>query len=640
MTSCAFEELFREGSIGLLQLKNRLVMGPMGTDLSDEKGLVTRKLIDYYQARARGGVGLIIVQAALVSPEGRVNRHQLTIFDDETIPGLTELAQTIHASGAKAAIQLGHGGRLCRSSISGFQPVAPSAIQLRGYDTPRDLSVDEIRELVNRYVRAAERARAAGFDGLEIHASGRYLVCSFLSASSNRREDSYGGPLENRARFLLEIIKSIKERLGSDFSVWYRACVEEIGVENGITLEEAKAVARMAENAGIDAIDVHASGPWSRAVPPMGSQWGVLLPYAAEMKKTVSIPVMAGIRMTPALGEKAIVDKSLDFVVLGRALIADPSLPMKIEEGHEDAVRPCIACMHCIDQTMSGGELRCTVNAEVGREREYVVLPAKRKKRVAVIGGGPAGLEAARVLALRGHDVSLIEKTEELGGKMIIASRPPGKEELNGFTEYLLREINRLGVKVVLQQETYPASTSLEGFDAAVIATGSNPLRPPLKGIEGDNILSAEDALTEAVSLGSKIAVIGGGLVGCETAMFLASQGKKVIIVEMQEKLALDVAPISRKLLLDKLSSYDIATFTGEKAIEITPHGLVVGNQAGEKRTITVDNVVLAVGYKSENALYQALQESIPEVYLAGDSLKPCRIVNAVEDGHRIGVMI
>jgi len=646
----SFEKLFETARIGQMELKNRIVMPPMGTNLGGLDGYVTEQIKGYYEERAKGGVGLITVEVTCVdSPTGKTIARQLIIDDDRFIPGLSELVEVIHKHGAKTVLQLHHAGRGAKSSITGTQPVAPSAIPmpwgtLIGYqgELPRELTVNEIKDLVGKFAEAARRAKRAGFDGVLVHGTGYYLVAQFLSSASNQRRDDYGGELKNRARFLVEIIGAIREVTEQSYPVLCKLTAREFGEGAGITLEEGQQIAQMAQEAGADAIEV-AGMVWgsSSRIPPLTAERpGNFLPFIDAIKKVVTIPIIAGSRIDPVLGEKVLQEGRGDFIAIGKGLITDPELPKKAAAGIIDEIRPCIGCIRCIDNmTVKGQSLMCSVNAAVGNEREYEIKPAERRKKVLVVGGGPAGMEAARVAALRGHQVTLYEKQSRLGGQLLQAIVPPHKDNLVSFVDYLTSQMAKRGIRVQLNLEATPEVIKKDKPDTVVLATGVTLVVPEIPGINKPHVVAAKEVLN-GMEVGNKIVVIGGGLVGCETAEFLAQQDKKVTILEILDEVATQMVQSLRSLLLSRLADTGVTILTGVKCQEVTDSSLVIIAKEGDKQTIEADNVVLASGDKSNTALLEALEDTIPELYYVGDCTEPQGIAEAVADGYRIGLRI
>lgn len=486
-----FKKLLEPFQIGQMEIRNRIVMPAMGTRYGSGDGSVTERLKNYYEARAQGGTGLIIVEATYVHLRGKIGPNRLGIDDDKFISGLGELARTIQKHGARAVIQLCHAGRLALPAVIGMQPVGPSAVPMDHFvqrvkgEIPKEMTVEEIAELVISFANAARRAKEAGFDAVELHSASGYLFAQFLSRAANRREDAYGGSVENRARFLIETIKAVKGTAGPNYPVICRMNAKEHGVEDGITLEEARETALLIQEAGADAIHVTASGPLSPlTVGALPLVPGLNVGLAAEIKKVVAIPVIAVGLISPELGEKLIAEGKADFIAMGRALIADPELPDKLGSGRMEDIRPCLVCTSCPFEPKPPEPLglQCEVNAALGRESRSKITPTGAPKRVLVVGSGPAGMESARVAALEGHEVFLYEKQSELGGHLIEASIPPHKERIGNLIRYLETQVRKLGVKVELGREVTPEVTAEVRPDIVLIATGATPIIPDIPG--------------------------------------------------------------------------------------------------------------------------------------------------------------
>ncbi|MBE9470236.1 MAG: FAD-dependent oxidoreductase [Chloroflexi bacterium] len=636
--------LFQPFRLGQLELRNRIVMPPMATRFSSEDGFVTEQLKDYYAARARGGVGLVIVEASCVdAPAGKGWQSQLMIDDDRFVRGLAELVHVVKEQGAKIAIQLHHAGSEARSSITGVQPVAPSPIPRPDREMPRELTTEEVSELVLRFATAAQRADSAGFDGVEIHGAHGYLVAQFLSSFFNKRSDVYGGGIERRARFLSEIIQRTKELVGREYPVWCRMNGREFGARAGLSTEEAQEVARMVQNAGADAINVSvmAYGVSPRTAPPMAQPPGNLVRFAEAIKSVVAIPVIAVGRMDAATAETVIEEGRADLIAIGRALIADPELPNKAASGKLDDIRPCIGCQTCLDCITTWHEpVRCVVNPAVGKERECAVQRADSPKKVFVVGGGPAGMEAARVSALRGHNVVLYDRGETLGGQLLLASIPPYKEVLETFANYQRTQLSRVGVKVELGQEVRAALVDEAKPDAVILATGMRLLVPQIPGVDRSNVVSALDVLAGKVEVGNKVAVIGAEVVGCETAEFLADKGKKVTLMRRGEDMATKLNPTSREHLLARLEAKGVTMLTGVQYQEITDEGVIITTRQAESQTVEADTIVLAAGSLPDTELHEALKGKVPELYPVGDCVEPRNIMSAVADGYLAALKI
>jgi len=641
MLGATFRKLFELGHIGTMEIKNRIVMPAMATGTSSVEGFVTQQMKDYYEKRARGGAGLIIVECTCVDfPRGQGFLRQLAVDDEKFVPGLRDLAQTIQEHGAKAALQLYHAGNAAHREMTDFQPVGASPIARSGGDVPLALTLEEIGDIVNRFAEAAERAMKVGFDGVEIHGGHVYLIAQFLSSAWNRREDHYGGSHENRVRLLREILEAVREKVGKSYPVWCRINGEESGIPGGTTLEEARETARIIEKT-CDAISVSASDRDLSSSRPHFFRPGWAVHLAEGIRKVVDLPIIAVGRITPELGERLLEEEKADFIAMGRALRADPELPNKLISGEIEDIRPCISCVVCQQKLRSGGQRLCAVNPDFGREREYEITKTGRRKRALVVGGGPAGMEAARVAALRGHEVSLWEKGERLGGKLLLAAVPPFKDEIMKLVDFLSLQITKAGVKVRLKTEVTPVVVANYKPDVVILATGSTPFVPQIRGIDRTDVVTAENVLSNKGVAGSSIVVLGGGQVGCEVAAFLADKGKKVILVEMLELLAADLGKLQgRQSLIDYLAKKDVTLLTQTKGEEISGRSLVVLDKYGQKQTVRVDTIVLACGSKPDMGLLEGLKGIVQEIHLIGDCFKAQSILEAIDDGARIGRLI
>lgn len=633
------KRLWEPFRIGQMELRNRVVMPPMVTQYGSENGYVTERTKDYLEARARGGAALVIVEATYVHSQGQSFANQLGISDDRFIPGMKDLVESIHRHGAKAAIQLHHGGRTANSKLTLMQPVAPSPLPSPGGEVPKELSVDEIREVSVSFAEAALRAKRANFDGVEIHGAHGYLIAQFLSCSTNKRQDAYGGDLRNRTRFFIEVIKAVRVAVGEGYPVWCRINGREYGVEEGTTPEEAQKIARMAQNAGADAIHVSAFGPTSPTnFTTSPFRPAIIEDLAESIKKVVTVPVIAVGRITPEAGERILEQGKADLIAIGKGLLADPELPNKVDAGRLEDITPCIVCMGCRDDLLSATVLgiRCEVNATLGREGEYKIALAKRPKKILVVGGGPAGMESARVATLRGHQVTLYEKEPRLGGQLIQATIPPHKDRLEPLSRYLETQVRKLGVKIVLGKEATAALVKRLKPEVVILATGVTPFTPEISGLNKAQAVQARDILDGKVEAGDRVVVIGGELVGCETAEFLADKGKRVTVTRRGPEMALGVAAGVRAFLLDRLLAKGVTLLTGVRYNEVTPQGLVLTTTEGETKTIEADTIVLAAGAIPDKKLLEELKGKVPEIYAIGDCVEPRTIRDAIADGFRI----
>ncbi len=643
------EKLFTPIRIKSMELKNRLIMPPMGTILADAEGAATDRLIDYYEARAKGGASLIIVEVTNVHPYTHIgigDRGSCAIYDDKLIVGWKRFTQRIHAAGAKASMQLYHPGRQTITLDPAKPPVAPSAVPCPCpicHDVPRVLTIPEIEELVQAFAEGARRAKEADFDAVEIHGAHGYLIAQFMSAYSNKRNDRYGGDLRRRLRFPLEILQAVRERVGPDFPIIFRySAIED--VPGGRDLEESVAIAPLLVQGGADCLSI-STGTYanlmSRLIAPMGMPMGLNVEAAAAVKRVVDVPVIAvGKLNDPIMAEGVIAEGKADLVAIGRGLIADAELPNKFVAGQLDDIRWCIACNECIFRLATAARFCCLVNPELGREREMELKPAPKAKRVLVAGGGPAGLEAARVAALRGHRVVLYEKEQQLGGQFRLASIPPWKQEIIPYLNYLHRQVEKAGVEVVLGQAVTASVVEEMKPDAVVVATGGRPQIPDIPGIDAQNVVTAHDILAGRAVVGQKVLIAGGGMVGCEAADFLAEYGKDITIVEMLSELASDVPMGARQLLLQRLEAERVQAITSATIKRITADGVVVERQGREEAIGGMDSIVLALGIASAGELAEEIGDKVSEVHLIGDAKTPGRALEAIAAGAEVGRQI
>ena len=648
------KKLFEPIQVGTMRVKNRIVMPAMDTNLATREGFVTSRLIDYYAERAKGGAGLIIVECTCVDyPRGKVTVGQLSIDDDQYLDGLSQLADAIKSGGARAAIQLEHGGGVTHSSISGEQPAGPSeAISPLG-EAVREFSVSEIAELVELHAQAALRAKKAGFDGIEIHGAHEHLLAQFLSPSINQRQDEYGGPLDNRARFLLEVICACRNEVGQDYPLWCRIDSAEYGVDPAINYLDAIKVAQWAEAAGANAIHVSGHGYGVQFTALCPGMPGFHLTGASEVKRNVNIPVIAVGRIYPELGEWALREGMADMVAMGRALIADPYLPRKAEEDREEDVVPCIGGWECVEGSIQAvvqsvidpdstsiGEIACSVNPAAGREADIELSISRNPKHVVVVGGGPAGMETARVARLRNHDVTLIEKNVRLGGQLIPGAVPPHKETISLLVDYYITQLTKLGVNIQLGKEATLDDIVALNPDEVIWAAGAMQTAPETPDLNWVTPVYALDVLTGKAIPGESVIIIGGDGTGCETANFLADQGKKVTILEILPQVLSKEGTIVQMRLLDELARKNVEMLTGITYEGSSPEGLIIKTADGERRTLKADTYVLATGSRSNSDLIPALREKFENVHVIGDAVEPRRIRDAIIEGFEIGNLV
>jgi len=637
-----YPRLFSPLTLHTMTLKNRVVMPPMCTDYATIGGAVTDRLIEYYTTRARGGVGLIDVEFAYVHPAGKVFEHMLGIYDDKLMPGLRRLTDSVHQGGAKIIIQIAHGGRRGHSDITGLTPVAPSPIPRLNGETPKELSLAEIEDLIQAFILAAARARKAGFDGVMIHMAHAYLLQQFLSPFSNARTDRYGGDLEGRARFPLEIVKGVRRELGDDYPVTCRLCGDEF-LKGGFDLAQSIQVAKMLEANGVNAIEVsagaHETGQVITAPPyyPMG----FLSPLSEGIKKAVGIPVgIVGRIHTPDTAEQLLEQGKADLIAVGRGLIADPEWPKKAQEGRPETIRPCISCNQgCSDRMYFQKDISCTVNPAVGREGTFPMEPARRRKKVLILGGGPGGLEAALVAAKRGHTVQLYEKKEELGGQLNIASVPPAKEKIREFKEFLIREIKGLPIKVVHGKLDAKTLRKISP-DLLVVAVGGKPKAMEGPGFEDRKVVSAWEVLSGERTVGKRVVIIGGGQVGLETAHFLLGEEKEITVLEMLKRTGEDMSPRARKLILEKLIQGGVEILTESKALSIEKGDLVFDRAGLVEKMKGMDSIIIAVGTDSQDEEIPGLGKSRIPLRRIGDAAAPRKLFDAIHEGYQAGIEI
>jgi 2,4-dienoyl-CoA reductase-like NADH-dependent reductase (Old Yellow Enzyme family)/thioredoxin reductase len=634
-----FKHLFTPIKIGSMVVRNRIVLPPMHMGYGSMDGTVTEKYRDYYGARAKGGAGLIITEACAVHPERKYGLCPLGLYDDAQLPSWKELVDTIHGHGAKLAAQLMDPGPESMKILTGIDPVGPSPVAGRSLyrSMPRELTAREIEAIVEDFGNAVHRAQQAGIDAVEIHAAHGYaLVGSFMSPFFNKRTDAYGGSLERRAKILLDIIQSARGKVGPHFPIIVRIAGDERRT-GGRTLQESQFIARILVDAGVDAIEVSGGTVptvfWA-VVAPSGTPLALNADFAEGIKQVVNIPVICVGRInTPRVAEFVLETGKTDMVSMGRALHADPELPNKAAAGNLEDIAPCIACnIGCIGTVTTGQHATCIVNPAAGREKEMALVPAEKPKQVLVAGGGPAGLEAARVAALRGHNVTLCEKEEKLGGQINIASVPPFMQEISQLIQYLSRQAEKAGVQIELGTEVTPELVDERKPDVLIVAVGATPLIPEgLKGTDRDNVVTAWEVLAgHEASLAGNVVIVGGGLVGCETADFLAQTTDNmgvapthVTILEMQDRLALDGNSEARHLLMERLHEKRVEIMLKSKAEEIVDGGVLFTKDGKEVSVQGAEYVILATGAKSADILSAAINDKVAEVYVIGDARNP-----------------
>lgn len=641
-----FSHLQQPIALGSLEVKNRFVVPPMGTNFGGPDGTITDQVVAYYTARAKGGFGLIIVEVTAVDPLGKAIPNELGLWSDDFIPGLRRLVDSVHTHGARIAVQLHHAGRQTSRAIIGAQPVAPSPVACPVMrEIPRELSTEETFALVDKFRDAAVRAREAGFDAVEIHGAHGYLIAQFMSAATNKRLDVFGGNFAGRMRFPLEIIDRSRAALGRKFPLLFRISGDE-KIHGGRGIAETKAVARLVEAHGIDAMHVsictYGSLHWMfvpGAIAP-----GFNVGAAEEVKKSVSIPVITVGRINdPYLAEDIIASGKADCVSFGRESLADPELPNKVRAGDTDAIAPCIACLQgCVGYLFNPAiqKISCLVNPFTGKEGTHPLTPAPVKKKVMVVGGGPGGLLCAWVAARRGHDVTCYDKSTVLGGQFRLGGIPPTKQDILTALKYYVTMGERAGVRFCTGQEVTPELVLREQPDAVVLATGAVPLRPAIPGLEDTGVIDAIDVLDGKQAVSGAVLVLGGGMVGAETADFLGEQGCRVTIVEMDDALAKAVQPGPRLYLLQRLAEHGTTILVGATVTQLHPDGATYQAAGDTHRLAGFDAVVLALGATAHNPLEAALRGLVKEVHVLGDAVKARAAIDATQEAARIAVVL
>ena len=636
-----FDKLFEPGKIGNLHLKNRVIMPAMVTLYSNYEGEATDRIIQYYAERARGGPGLVIVEftKAEYTLENWSAHTTMRIDTLKHMTHLNELNQAMHFGGAKTALQITPGGGSWiipkELWIPGFQSIGPTTFAFPG-SVAHAMTTEEVEKLVELYGLAAWRARWSGFDAMEIHGHSSYLLGQFMSPYVNKRTDKYG----ELWRLPVELLQSAKRQAGEDFPVIFRISGDEF-IKGGRTVEGSIEICKHMEEAGADAIDVsggtYYEADGNRVFPYMTLPYGIFVPQAAEIKKAVKIPVMVpGKISNPYDAEKVLEEGKADFIGVGRAMIADPEWAKKVAEGRVEDIRPCIYCNECVgNQIIHCHAIRCSVNIQAGKERDYKILPTEKPKNVLIIGGGPGGMEAARVAALKGHKVTLYEKTGKLGGRLMEASIAKHKKSIKPLMDWLALQVKKAGVNIVLNKEVTPEMVTKMKPDTAIVAVGGKPLIPDVPGIKKPIAVMALDVLLNKVKVGDNVIVEGGGAVGCDVAAYMADQGKKVTIVARSD-IATDVEMHggSRGQLLITLEKKGIKWLTYTRLDEVTDEGIIATDRNdGSKKTIKGDTVVLALGFEPVTEMYEALKGKVPELCAVGDCVEPRKIWDAIHEG-------
>ena len=633
-----------------IELKNRFMVSPMESNLADENGFVTDSLTEYWVTRAKGGFGLLMLENSSVDPGGNVCIHSTSFYDDRFIPGLLRMTTAVHAAGAKMGVQLSHSGRQTTPDIAGHQTVAPSPLPCptNGF-IPRELATAEVYEMIEKYGDAALVAKKGGFDLVEIHGAHGYLLAGFMSAATNRRTDEFGGSFSNRMRFCRLIVENVRKKVGDDYPLSFRISGDEL-VPGGRDILETIVICRLLEEWGVNIINVSAAlNPSCEyiAAPPAVPA-GYLVQYAEKIKKEVSVPIIcAGKLHDPYMARYILESGKADIIAIGRGSLADPEIPNKIFEDRIDEIAPCIGCFQgCYRAYPTPGlenhmmyTTTCLVNPFCCNETQMVIKPAPAPKNVTVIGGGPAGLEAAWVAAACGHKVTLYEK-ERLGGTFVYAAMPPFKQQLASVTVYYKKMCEKYGVNLKIGVEATAEMILSEKPDVVIVATGGAPIIPEsIPGISGENVATAIEILGGMKAPGKNVLVIGGGSVGCETADYLGEQRRNVTVVEMLDVIGADVAMQTLPLMMKRFQEYKIEVIAGTKVLSVLDDG-VVAEQGKEKLLLTgFDTIVLAMGSRPVNTLGPQLEGKV-ELHVIGDARNARNALDAIEEGAKTALKI
>lgn len=640
--SPALDAVFQPAMLGALTVANRLVFAATSSELADDVGAVTDEMIEYYRVRAAGGVGLIVVEATYVSHEGKRLSHNAMIDHDDCIPGLARLAAAIKAHGTIAIIQLNHGGRESVSGVSG-RVVAPSAIP-SGYtavgsaDLPHELTAEEIDEVIGQFVDAAVRAKRAGFDGVEFHGAHGYLISEFLSPNANHRTDAWGGSLEGRANFYLEIVRRTRAVVGEGFAIVCRINARDgDAIVDGLEIDESILVSQWLERAGADSISVtaglHASRPYL-PIAGMSQPRGLFLPFGERFRAALGIPVMIVGRLKTEASVLAAADVA-DFICLSRALIADPGFPRKLRDGRSADVVPCIACNECLTSVHRHRGIVCTMNPAASREREFAAAEATPavRQRVVVVGGGVAGLACAGTAARRGHDVTLFERSGRLGGQLNLAHVPPHRDELRTALDHLIREVHRWGVDVRLEADPTEEAISALRPDHVIVAIGASPRDTGIPGEHLATVVRGQEVLSGEVAPVGKVVVVGGGLVGIEVADYLAERDHEVVLVARSGILKKAVHA-DRVYFLDRIAALGIDVWLDTGVERIEGDRVVLTDSGGEPSIINdVGVVALCVGYDAQPDFAARYATSGAVLTTIGDATASRKLFEAIEEG-------
>ena len=638
----AYEKLFEKGHIGPLTIRNRAVMSPMGTDLADTNGNASQRLIAYYAERAKGGIGLIINEYTGVDDVDSIpTQHNLRMAQDYNVKAAEELTRTVHQYGAKIFAQLHHGGATSKSAFTGRQNLSPSGIPMApGGELPREMTLEDIKRVQDKFVAAAVRCKKAGYDGVELHGAHGYLIAQFFSKYYNHRTDAYGGSLENRCRFIDEIIAAIRAKLGR-YPISVRICGDEMTPEPGfLTLEDGLEIGRHLEAQGIDCINISNGSSWNGNAncEPFSYTPGWKKHVAKAFKAALHIPVIATNTIKdPDFAESLLEEGVCDFVALGRSQFADPNFINKAKAGHPEQIRKCISCMYCRERLLGNAmPVECSMNPRLGREYRYRWQDLQKNgagRPVVVVGGGPGGMECAILLAKRGFAVTLLEKSGALGGTLNIAKLPPFKANLQGITDVMALEMAEAGVTVKLNTEATPELVASMNPVGVFLAVGAPPVVPgAIPGIE--KAVLAEDVILGKAPCKGSVVLIGTGLTGLECAEMILEQGHPLTMVEMNPAVGQGIYNVVFNDIYSRIQPHDPVVLTRHKLTAVTDDGVTAEDlSTGETKTIAADTVVLALGTHNQEAMAEQFEAAGLTTVLVGSAETPGRIAGATRDG-------
>jgi 2,4-dienoyl-CoA reductase-like NADH-dependent reductase (Old Yellow Enzyme family)/thioredoxin reductase len=638
-----FHRLFSPVRIGGLEIKNRVAMTAMGVNLAAAGGGVNDDIIAFYEARARGGVGLMVSGLCRVMDgAGAAEPCQLAARSVGDVQGLARLMDTVHKYGARMFIQLHHPGRQASFWIGGEQPVSASAVTspVTG-ETPRALTVSEIGKIQEAFVRGAQMAQMAGVDGIELHGAHGYLINSFLSPYLNRRDDNYGGNFENRLRFLLEILAGIRSACGSGFPLGVRLSAEEFLGDQGNDLAASCRIAAELEKAGVDFFDISSTIPdspkFTACIEPGTFEQGWKKYMAAEIKKHVRIPIIAVANIKePPVAEAILEEGCCDLIGVARGHLADPDWCKKAKAGKTETIMKCIGCLVCFDEICHERRVKCSVNPNTGREREYA-NPARdgAGRTVVVVGGGPAGVTAAMVLRDRGFRVVLFEPSLRLGGALNVADKGFGREKITRYVDSMIALVEESGVELRLGEEATVEKVQAFSPCGVFIACGARPFIPPVPGIDGKNVVIAEDVLLGRSEVRGDCAIVGSGMTGLETAEFVMRAGHKTSLVDMLPEIGAGANIIVILDIKERMACYDPVGLPAHRLLQITAKGVELEcMQSGEHVFVSADTVILALGVRPNREVVDRFRAAFPDARVIGDAVRGGRIVDATQDAY------